>query len=74
MSEASPIGDHPWRLTLTEGRGQSTEGKLRGGTVYMGTLRGRVGVRQVEKGGRRQRMREEIVFQAEGTRCAKTWG
>lgn len=54
------------------GRGQSGEGKLRGGDTYMGNLRRRVGVSQVVKGWGRERVGRE-VFQVKGTPCTTTW-
>lgn len=48
--EASFIRDHLRKLTAAEGRGHYGKGKLRGGAIYAGTLRRRVGVSQVKKG------------------------
>lgn len=41
--------------TTTEGGGPSREGKLRGKDTYMGMFRGRFGVSQVKKVGKRKK-------------------
>lgn len=59
--------------TTTEGGGPSREGKLRGKDTYMGMFRGRFGVSQVKKVGKRKKERANGL-PGRGNPYTETWG